>query len=77
MIANNRGLRIFLLRKIVAAKVPVKAICSSLRLVVKFVHPVESFGIRIHSLASESPYVDTKSNNSIGGQLMKVYFKVL
>jgi hypothetical protein len=41
------------------------------------VHPTKSFGIRIHSLASESPYVHTKSNNGIGGQLMKVYFKVL
>jgi hypothetical protein len=54
-----------------------KAICPGLRLVLQLVDPTKSFGIRTHPLASKGPDVDTKSNNCIGCQLMKVYFKVL
>jgi hypothetical protein len=54
-----------------------KALCPGLRLVMQFVHPIESFGIRTHPLTSEGPDVDTKSNNCIGCQLMMVYFKIL
>jgi hypothetical protein len=52
-----------------------KTISFGLRLVVQLVHPVESFGIGTHTLASEIPYVDTKSNDCIWCQLMKVYLK--
>jgi hypothetical protein len=54
-----------------------KTIRSFLRLVMQLVHPTESFGIRTHTLALEGPNVETKSNDCIGCQLMKVYFKVL
>jgi hypothetical protein len=76
-VAKNQCLRILLIRKIVATKIFMKAICHGLRLVMQLVHPAESFGIRTHPLASEGPYVDTMSNNCIGCQLMKVYFKIL
>jgi hypothetical protein len=54
-----------------------KAIYPGLRLVMQLVHPAESFGIMTHPLASEGLDVDTKSNNCVGCQLMKVYFKIL
>jgi hypothetical protein len=55
----------------------VQTIGPSLRLIMKFVHPTEPFGIGTLSLASNSPNVHTKSNNSIGGQLMWVNFEFL
>jgi hypothetical protein len=54
-----------------------KAICPSFHLVMQLVHLAESFGIRTHPLALEGLDVDTKSNNCVGCQLMKVYFKIL
>jgi hypothetical protein len=77
MIANYRDLRIFPICEVVAAKVLMKTIRSGLRLVVQLVHLVESFSIRTHTQASERPYVDTKSNDCIGCQLMDVYLKIL
>jgi hypothetical protein len=76
-VAKNWCLRILLIRKIVSTKILMKAICPGLRLVMQLVHPIESFGIRTHPLASEGQDIDTKSNNCIGCQLMKVYFKIL
>jgi hypothetical protein len=43
----------------------------------EFVHPTKPFSIGTLPLASESPDVHTKSNYVIGGQLMKVNFKLL
>jgi hypothetical protein len=77
MIANYWGLRIFSICEVVAAEVLMKTLHSGLRLIVQLVHPTESFGIGTHTLASESPYVDTKSNGCIRCQLMKVYLKIL
>jgi hypothetical protein len=54
-----------------------KTICPGLRLIMQFMYPAKSFGISIHTLASQSPYKNTEPNNSIGCQLMKVYLKVL
>jgi hypothetical protein len=76
-VAKNRSLRILSIHKIVATKILMKAICPGLRLVMQLVHLIESLGIRTHPLALGGPDVDTKSNNCIGCQLMKVYFKVL
>jgi hypothetical protein len=38
----------------------------------KLVHSVEGFGIRVYSLASESPDEDAEPNDSIRSQLMKI-----
>jgi hypothetical protein len=46
-----------------------------LRLVVQLVHSAERFDIWAHPLASEGPDEDTKPNNGVRGQLMKIYFK--
>jgi hypothetical protein len=64
------------IHKVVAAEVLMKTICSGLRLILQLVHPAESFGIGTHTLASEGPYVDSKCNDCIGCQLMKVYLKI-
>jgi hypothetical protein len=50
---------------------------SSLRLVMQLMHSVESFGIRVYSLASESPDEDTEPNDGIRGQLMKINFVII
>jgi hypothetical protein len=41
----------------------------------KLVHPTESFGQRVHSLASESPDKDAEPNDGVRSQLMKINFK--
>jgi hypothetical protein len=64
-VADYRGLGIFSIRKVIETKVLVKAIRSGLRLVVQLMHPTESFSISTHTLASESPYVNTESNDGI------------
>jgi hypothetical protein len=44
-------------------------------MVVQFMHSAERFGIWAHPLASEGPDEDTKPNNGVRGQLMKINFK--
>jgi hypothetical protein len=53
------------------------AICPGLRLIMQLVHSAESFGIWDHPLASEGLDIESESNNSVGSQLMKIYFEVL
>jgi hypothetical protein len=43
----------------------------------KFMYATKPFGIGTFSLASESPYVNAKPNNSIWGQLVEIYLKSL
>jgi hypothetical protein len=42
----------------------------------KLVHPAESFGKRLHSLASKSPDKDAEPNDGIRSQLMKINFEI-
>jgi hypothetical protein len=49
-----------------------KTIFSGLRLIMKLVHSAEGFGIRVCSLASESPDEDDEPNDSVRSQLMKI-----
>jgi hypothetical protein len=65
----------YAIRKIVTTKIFVKTICPGLCLIVQLVHAVESFGIRAHSLASKGLDKGAEPNNSVRGQLMKIYFK--
>jgi hypothetical protein len=46
-------------------------------LIMKFMKPVKPFGISTLSLASESPDVNTKPDDSVWGQLMEIYLKFL
>jgi hypothetical protein len=62
--------------KIVATKIFMQTVCLSLRLVMQLMHPVECFGIWAHPLASKGLDEDTKPNNGIRGQLMKIYFEI-
>jgi hypothetical protein len=43
----------------------------------KFMYATKPFGIGTFSLASESPYINVKPNNSIWGQLVEIYLKSL
>jgi hypothetical protein len=43
----------------------------------KFMYPAEPFGVSTLSLASESPDVNTESDNGVRGQLMEVDLKLL
>jgi hypothetical protein len=74
---DYRGLGVLSVRKIIASKVYVKAICPGLRLIVQLVHSAETFSIGTYALASESPYVNTQPDNGIWCQLMKIYLKPL
>jgi hypothetical protein len=76
-IANHWSLCIFPICKVVATEVLMKTIYPGLHLIMQFMYPAKSFCIGVHTLASESPYKNTESNNSIGCQLMKVYLNVL
>jgi hypothetical protein len=76
MVAENWGLRILAIRKIVTSKIFMKTVCPGLRLVVQLVHSTERLGIWAHPLASEGPDEDTKPNNGARGQLMKIYFEI-
>jgi hypothetical protein len=63
--------------KIITAEILVQSILSSLRLIVKFVHPAEGFGKRLRFLASKSPDKDVEPNDSVRSQLMKINFEIL
>jgi hypothetical protein len=54
-----------------------ETIFSGLCLIVKLVHSVEGLGIRVYSMASESPDKDTEPNDSVRSQLMKIDLEVL
>jgi hypothetical protein len=52
-------------------------VCSSLRLIVQFMHSAECFDIWIHPLALKGPDEDAKPNDNIRGQLMKIDFIII
>jgi hypothetical protein len=72
MKAEDRSLRIIAIREVIAAKIFMQPVCSSLRLIVQFMHSAECFGIWVHPLAPKGPNEDVEPNDSIRGQLMKI-----
>ena len=54
-----------------------QSIFSSLRLIVQFVNSTKAVRKRLHRLASEGPDINTKPNNSVRSQLMKIDTKPL
>jgi hypothetical protein len=76
-VSNHRDLCIFSICKIIASEVLVQTIGSGLCLIMKFMYATKPFGIDTFSLASKSPYVNAKPNNSIWGQLVEIYLKPL
>jgi hypothetical protein len=53
-----------------------KTIFCGFRLIMKLMHSAKSFGIRVHSLASECLDVDAEPNDSVRSQLMKIDFVI-
>jgi hypothetical protein len=76
-VSNHRGLHIFSICKIIASEVLVQTIGSGLYLIMKFMYATKPFGIGSFFMASESPYVNVKPNNSIWGHLVEIYLKSL
>jgi hypothetical protein len=76
-VADYRKLCGFPISKIIATKVIMQSIFSSLRLVVQLMNSTKVVGKRLHRLASEGPDINTKPNDSVRSQLMKVDPKLL
>ena len=75
-IADDRKLCGFPIGKIIATKVIMQSIFSSLRLIMQLMNSTKAVGKRLHRLASEGPDIDAKPNDSVRSQLMKIYFEV-
>jgi hypothetical protein len=70
VIANYWSLHVFTVSEVVTTKVLMKTIFFGLRLIVKLVHSVESFGIQVYSLGLECPDEDAGPKDSDRSQLI-------
>jgi hypothetical protein len=77
MIAEDQSLRFFAICEVIAAKIFMQPVCSSLRLIMQLMHSAECFGIWIHPFDSKGPDEDAEPNDSIRGQLMEINFKII
>jgi hypothetical protein len=66
-IVEDRSFHIFVIREVIADKIFVQPVCSSLHLIVQSMHSAECFGIWVHPLAPKGPDEDAKPNDSIRG----------
>ena len=71
-VANHRKFCGFPISKIVTTKIFMQPILSGLSLVMQLMYSTEAVGKRLHRLASESPDINTKSDNGVRCQLMKI-----